>query len=78
MCHATVLNNQSWQILDINSAFIQNQELKKIRFKFQDFSIFCMQYLGRLILATIEQYRISFNRNTIVVNDHFIREGHLW
>ena len=29
-------------------------------------------------LATIEQYRISFNRNTMVVNDHFIREGHLW
>ena len=28
-------------------------------------------------LATIEQYRISFNRNTKVVNDHFIREGHL-
>ena len=28
-------------------------------------------------MATIEQYKISFNRNTIVVNDHFIREGHL-
>ena len=27
-------------------------------------------------LATIEQYRISFNRNIMVVNDHFIREGH--
>ena len=27
-------------------------------------------------LATIEQYRISLNRNTMVVNDHFIREGH--
>ena len=26
-------------------------------------------------LATIEQYRISFSRNTMVVNDHFIREG---
>ena len=30
------------------------------------------------LLATIEQYRISFNRNTIVVNDHFIREGYVW
>ena len=29
-------------------------------------------------LATIEQYRISLNRNTMVVNDDFIREGHLW
>ena len=53
---------------------------------FQDFCIFCIQYLGRLWyakvlsepLATIERYRISFNRNTMVVNDHFIREGHLW
>ena len=27
--------------------------------------------------ATIEQYRISFNRNTIVFDDHFIRDGHL-
>ena len=27
-------------------------------------------------LATIEQYWISFNRNTMVVNDHFIRKGH--
>ena len=26
----------------------------------------------------MKQYRISFNRNTMVVNDHFIREGHLW
>ena len=53
---------------------------------FQDFCIFCIQYLGRLWygkvlsepLATIEQYRISFNRNTMVVNDHFMKEGHLW
>ena len=29
-------------------------------------------------LATIEQCRISFNRNTMVDNYHFIREGHLW
>ena len=29
-------------------------------------------------LATIEQYRISFNRNIMVVNDHFIKEGRLW
>ena len=27
-------------------------------------------------LATIKQYRISFNRNTMVLNDHFITEGH--
>ena len=27
-------------------------------------------------LATIEKYRISFNRNTVVVNDHFTRAGH--
>ena len=47
--------------------------------------IFCIQYLRRLWyakvfnepLAAIEQYRISFNRNTMVVNDHFIREGQL-
>ena len=26
-------------------------------------------------LATIEQYRITFNRYTMVVNYHFIREG---
>ena len=53
---------------------------------FQDFCIFCIQYLGRLCyvevlsepLATVEQYRISFNRNTIVVNIHFIRESYLW
>ena len=50
---------------------------------FQDFCMFCIQYLERLRyakvfiepLATIEQYRISFDRNTVVVND--IREGHL-
>ena len=29
-------------------------------------------------LATIEQYRISFNRNTMVFDDQFIREDHLW
>ena len=53
---------------------------------FQSFCILCIQYLGRLWyanvlsepLATIEQYRISCNRNTIIVNDHFITEGHLW
>ena len=28
-------------------------------------------------LSAIEQYQISFNRNTMVVNDHFIWEGHL-
>ena len=47
----------------------------------QDFFIFCIQYLGGLWyakvlnepLATIEQYRISFYRNTMVVNDHFPR-----
>ena len=27
-------------------------------------------------LATMEQYRISFNRNTTVFNEQFIREGH--
>ena len=51
---------------------------------FQDFYIFCIQYLGRLWyakvlsepLAKIEQYRISFIRNAMVVNDHFIREGY--
>ena len=26
--------------------------------------------------VTIKQYRISFNHNTMVVNYHFIREGH--
>ena len=52
----------------------------------KDYCIFCIQYLGRLWCAnvlsepldTIEQYRSSFNRNTMVINDHFIREGHLW
>ena len=29
-------------------------------------------------LATIKPYRISFNRNIMVVNDYLIREGHLW
>ena len=28
-------------------------------------------------LATVEQNRISFNRNTMFVNYHFIREGYL-
>ena len=28
-------------------------------------------------LATIKQYRISFNCNIMVVNDDFIREGYL-
>ena len=28
-------------------------------------------------LATIEQYRIPFNHNAMVVNDHFISEGHV-
>ena len=53
---------------------------------FQDFCIFCSQYLGRLWyakffsepLATIKQYRISFNRKSMVINEHSIREGHLW
>ena len=53
---------------------------------FQDFCIYCIQYLGRLWyakvlsepLATIKQYRISFNHNTMVFDDQFIREGHLW
>ena len=44
------------------------------------------RYLGRLCyakvlsrtLVTIEQYRISFNRNIMVVNDHSIRECYLW
>ena len=27
-------------------------------------------------LATIQQYRISFNHYTMIVNDHFISEGH--
>ena len=48
---------------------------------FQDFCIFRIKYLGRLWytkvfsepLATIEQCRISFNPNTMVVNDHFTR-----
>ena len=48
---------------------------------FQDFCIFCIQYLGRQryakilseTLTSIKQYRISFNRNIMVVNDHFIR-----
>ena len=52
---------------------------------FEDFCIFCIQYLGKLWyakvlsvhLARIQQYQISFNRNTMVVNDHIIREGHL-
>ena len=52
--------------------------------KVQDFCIFRIQYLKRLWyakvlsepLATIKQYRISFNR--MVVNDHFIREGHTY
>ena len=29
-----------------------------------------------IVMAIIKQYRISFNRNIMVVNDHFIR-GHL-
>ena len=28
-------------------------------------------------LATFKQYRISFNRNTMIINDHFIRKGHV-
>ena len=50
-------------------------------FLFQDFCIFCVWFLGRLwyakilsgLLATIEQYGISFKRNTMVVNEQFIR-----
>ena len=52
---------------------------------FCDFYIYCIQYLGRLWdakvssepLARMEQYRISFSCNTMVVNYHFIRKGHL-
>ena len=53
---------------------------------FENFCIFCVQYLTKLWyakissepLATIEQYRISFNHNTMVVNEQFIREVQLW
>ena len=34
--------------------------------------------LSEPLATIIEQYQISFNRNTMIVNDHFIREGHLW
>ena len=55
-------------------------------FLFEDFCIFRVWFLGRLwcaeisseLLATIEQYRISFKRNTMVVNDQLIRRCHLW
>ena len=55
-------------------------------FLFDDFFIFRVWFLGRLwyakilseILATIEQYRISFKRNTMVVNKQLIRRRHLW
>ena len=50
---------------------------------FQDFYFFLHHLIFKKAvkifsesLATIEQYRISFNRNIMVVNDHFIREGH--
>ena len=53
---------------------------------FEYFCSFRVQYLGRLwyakfsseLRATIEHYRISFNRNTMIVNEQFIRESHLW
>ena len=61
---------------------VDRSELAHILFKK---CILCIQYLGRLWyakvlngpLATNQQYRISFNRNTMVVDGHFIREGHL-
>ena len=51
---------------------------------FQDCCISSIQYLEKVWyakvlsepLVTIEQYRISLNRNTMVINYHFIREGH--
>ena len=56
------------------------------RFLIKDFCIFRVWFLGRLwyakiwseLLATIEQYRISFKRNTMVVNEQFIRRRRLW
>ena len=55
-------------------------------FLFEDFWIFRVWFLGRLwyvkisneLSATIEQYRISFKRNTMVINEQFIRRRHLW
>ena len=55
-------------------------------FLFVDFCIFRVWFLGRLwyakisseLLTKIEQYRISFKRNTMVVNEQFIRRRHLW
>ena len=55
-------------------------------FLFEYFCIFRVRFLGRLgyakisseLLATIEQYRISLNRNTVVFNEQFIRRRHLW
>ena len=55
-------------------------------FLFENFSIFRVWFLGRLwyakisseLLATIEQYRISFKRSTMVVNEQFIRRRNLW
>ena len=55
-------------------------------FLFKDFSISRVWFLGRPwyakisseLLATIEQYRISFKRNPMVINEQFIRRRHLW
>ena len=56
------------------------------QFLFEDFCIFRVWFLGRLwyakisseLLTTIEQYRISFERYTMVVNEQFMRRRHLW
>ena len=35
-----------------------------------------MPKISSELLATIEQYRITFKRNTMVVNEQFIRRRH--
>ena len=85
-----VTNNfkNSYTFLKINKSSRNNRVDRGLlsHIFFQDFCIMCILYLGRLWyakvlsepLARIKQYRIYFNGNTMVVNDHFIREGHLW
>ena len=74
------------------ATFIRKQKLSRVDRGYlshcllEDFCILRVLFLGRLwyakissdLLATIEQYRISFKRNIMVVNEQFIRRRHLW
>ena len=58
----------------------QKKNLEEVREKGWFISLLFIEIWGRsglVVTISLDQYRISFNRNTMVVNDRFIREGYL-